>query len=267
MVWPNRIIFYRLFYSEVSNHNTKAFEHTQFQESHDYSQLQEEKMSFIFLFLLLIVSQKNFQANCAPSYDVQSLTTKESSESYDDELNQQATEDVFTEHDYEKISKQELIDEIFKGKSNLAVIKKAFGSSTNKVCIPITYDVQVYCRRRRRICNDSYSILFHPICMDHEIQMIWSHYDPNKIAGKIIIFLASSKFTIFGFDWNDACNLNDDIIFNEIDINLHTERCAVNIKKIKRLLHNITTMVSLMHTGQGSSNPALGSIHELAMVL
>ena len=135
--------------------------------------------------LLVFILSQSLPSSCAPSWN-----SKDAERTKDDPT-----------ADQQELQKL-LIDGIFKNESNIAVIRKTFRPNTDKICIPISYEVNY---RTNGTSNDTH-------CSDINTPLFYrTRYDPNGKLMKIIAILASTSSLILpvpGFDWNSVCDTN-----------------------------------------------------------
>ena len=115
------------------------------------------------------------------------------------------------------------------------MIRKTFRPNTDKICIPISYEVNY---RTNGTSNDTH-------CSDITTPLFyWTRYDPNGKLMKIIAILASTSSLILpvpGFDWNSVCDTNT--WSNNPDTTLNIDLYTA-WRMISQALGTITTMVS-----------------------
>ena len=170
------------------------------------------------ILLLVVIISQSLPSSCAPSWN-----SNDAERTKDDPT-----------ADQQELQKL-LIDGIFKNESNMAVIRKTFRPNTNKICIPISYEVNY---RINGTSNDAY-------CSDanYTFSFIWTRYNPNEKSMKIIVTLVliSSIIPVPGFDWDSVCSI--EVPDKTLNIDLRTHTCVAN-NTISHALGTITTMVS-----------------------
>lgn len=83
-----------------------------------------------------------------------------------------------------------LRDSIFNSTDNFYAIKKAFQPQpgSHKICITIAFNVTFVDQ-----CTSKYLVF-------------WTEFDITNMAGKLLVYFASSDFYVVGFDWAGACD-------------------------------------------------------------
>jgi len=128
-------------------------------------------------------------------------------------------------------AKQDEVDNLLKegllyDAANLDVIKDLFnvGEDEVKLCARIIYNV--------------YNLTL-PI-----FEFTWTSFDPHTFSGEFLYEHASSEFEIFGFEWGEACNINNPVRLN---ITLPAPiSFSENIKDcVTESLHKLTEEVSI----------------------
>ena len=140
----------------------------------------------------------------------------------------------------------------FNSTDNFYTIKKVFQPQpgTHKICIPIAFNIT---------CTDM------PKCDNIDTEnnctsgfyksMLWTEFDTADIAGKLMLYFASSDLNVFGFDWAGACEVpvresND--YDSEPSINLVVPSLLCNDTNLESEIHQsllyITTLVRNYNT-------------------
>lgn len=150
--------------------------------------------------------------------------------------------------------RQALIDGLYKmnNTKNINAIKKTFRPGTNKICIPITYNIsctnQTWCED-----DDNFSLN----CTEEGLSFtyVWTDFDISKQSGQILYFFATDAFPVLGFDWDNACPIkyyeaNDTsrefVNTTEVpvlDIFIPSLPCSIENATLFEALKYITTLV------------------------
>ena len=93
----------------------------------------------------------------------------------------------------------------FNSTDNFYTIKRAFQPQpgSHKICIPINFHIT--CDSAE--CDDT-----HPennCSPEFNASVLWTEFDTGDIAGKLMLYFASSDFNVLGFDWAGACDVPD----------------------------------------------------------
>ena len=140
-----------------------------------------------------------------------------------------------------------LKDAIFNTTENFYVIKKAFQAQpgSHKICIPIVYNIT--CAE----CEDSLTDNLGPKCTSgYYVPVLWVEFDASDTASKLLLFFATSGFTVFGFDWADACDIPTGKSFNLSTVSLPTLDLVIACNdtmlesELNQTLVYLTTLVS-----------------------
>ena len=92
----------------------------------------------------------------------------------------------------------------FNSTDNFYAIKKAFQlqPGTHKICILIAFNItctdhdQPKCDTENNCTSGFYK------------SVLWTEFDTADIAGKLMLYFASSDLNVFGFDWAGACEVS-----------------------------------------------------------
>lgn len=131
--------------------------------------------------------------------------------------------------------RQALIAGIFNNTRNIYVIKKTFKSGTNKICIPISYNISWFDQEE---CNYYLTSTF-------ESTYIWTSFDMGSSAGQLMYFFATNNYPVFGFDWSGACDIDHEISATSVPV-LQISSVTLPCKNYTLIaaLEYITTLVS-----------------------
>lgn len=133
-----------------------------------------------------------------------------------------------------------LIEAIFNFRDNFYAIRNAFQPQpgVHKICIPVSYVVTCIDQSNQdSIIN---------CAAGYQQSMIWTEFDTTDTAGNIVFELASSGFSVFGFDWAGACvtELTSGTILY-LELNTTSLPCnGTDQMDLLQTLRYITTMVS-----------------------
>lgn len=91
---------------------------------------------------------------------------------------------------------------IFNSTDNFYTIKKTFQvqPGIHKICIPIDFNIS--CANQSE-CSD---VEVEKNCTSGFYKsVLWTEFDTTDIAGRLMLYFASSNLNVFGFDWAGAC--------------------------------------------------------------
>lgn len=129
--------------------------------------------------------------------------------------------------------KRILKDAMFNSTDNFYIIKKVFQvqPGTHKICISIAYNItcddQPKCKNPDSLGAKCTSGYYQPV--------LWAEFDPSDLAGGLLFFFASNGFTVFGFDWADACDIPE-LLYNS-EANL--DHSAINFPTLNLVVPSL----------------------------
>lgn len=124
----------------------------------------------------------------------------------------------------------EIEQDLLNNTDNLDRIKKAFNFDLNtvKVCIAVKYTSNCTCDEWTLNCDNSTRTI------------IWTSFNPSRPSGKLLILYGSLNLNVFGFEWEDACNIRTDGVWLSIAV---PSLCDMDDDDINTVLGKLTEKV------------------------
>ena len=126
--------------------------------------------------------------------------------------------------DYIQDEVEEVLREgLLNNTENLKQMQSVFGSDDMKLCGQIQYCLQ---------------------CEEHSLTVLWTAFDPSTLAGQFIFELSLLHWEVFGFEWDDACDLTSQ---NALILNITVSSLNENDTVTAETMIKLTEEVSSLH--------------------